>query len=49
MLMLAVLSSAYCLFIVAAAWPLSLLGIICLFAFMAKRGYRRLTTLGRKR
>jgi type IV secretion system protein VirD4 len=49
MLIFAVLSAAYCLFIVAAAWPLSLLGIICLFAFVAKRGYRRLTTLGSAR
>jgi type IV secretion system protein VirD4 len=49
MLMLAVLSAAYCLFIVAAAWPLSLLGMICLFAFVAKRGRRRLTTLGSAR
>jgi type IV secretion system protein VirD4 len=49
MLMLAVLSAAYCLLIVAAAWPLSLLGIICFFAFVAKRGHRRLTTLGSAR
>ena len=49
MLIFAVLSAAYCLFIVAAACPLSLLGIICFFAFVAKRGYRRLTTLGSAR
>jgi type IV secretion system protein VirD4 len=49
MLMLAVLSAAYCLLIVAAEWPLAIVGIITVSVFLAKRGHRRLTTLGSAR